>query len=148
MLLLLLLLLLLHHMKKEKEREINENEVETQYPFDPFFFFFKLIMRHRKSFECKIRCIASACGAIFIHDCEYANIALDCLFLYCTSLVCTVLNLSVKSGTSLFGIVLNVLLSCLPWLPCSLYLYQHCYAINRDPQKSQVIKVLGFCNEE
>lgn len=54
-LLLLLLLLLLRHRKKEIEREIKEKEVGTEYPFDLFL---KIDQHHRKSFECKIRCMA------------------------------------------------------------------------------------------
>ncbi len=66
------------------------------------------------------------------------------LHVFCMFLFCTVLHLNVKSEASLCGIVLNLLLSCLSWLLFCLYLYQHCYAINRDPLKSEVIKVSGF----
>ena len=81
--LVLLLLLLLHHGKKEMEREIKEKEVGTQSPFDLFFFFlFQIDQHHREPFECKTRCMATACGAIFIHVFENTNMALYYLFLY------------------------------------------------------------------
>lgn len=78
-LLLLLLLLLLHPGKKEIEREIKEKEVGTEYPVD--LFFPQIDQHHRKPFECKIRCMASACRAIFIHDCEKNSFILR-LYIY------------------------------------------------------------------
>lgn len=142
-----LLLLLLHQGKEDIQRKRLRRRKQEQSIH--FIFFFQIDQHHSEPFECKIRCMAAACGAIFIHDCESTNIALYCAFFYrqiCMLLFCTVLHLNVKSETSLCVIVSNWLLCYLSWLLFSVQ--QLCYAINRDPQKSKVIKVSGFCNEE
>lgn len=55
---------------RKKWRGRSRRKRWEQNPYDLFFFFFLQIDQHRrKPFGCRIRCIASACTAIFIHDC-------------------------------------------------------------------------------
>lgn len=113
----------LHHRKKEIERETKGKEVGTHHPFDlPFLLNWSA---SQKAFWTQ-RYIAFACGAIFMHDCENTNTLHFVLFfwanVFCMLRVCPVLRMNVKSGTSLFAVVLNWLFSCLSWLPFSLHL--------------------------